>query len=166
MQLPAYWPPAAAKVQPATPSASVTPDASGMAEAPVRHASNAKNKQQAAWRPGAGGPMRWQPGPAHTAPPAPLPWPAGVNIVYNMPRENEADAGFRHLGGKYAALGTRSATSSAKGRCDGSSGNCHARRRHKGEPNGSFGFSILAVLPCPTASGGCQRGPSDATATV
>ena len=103
MQLPAYWLPAAAKVQPATPSASVTPDASGMAEAPVRHASNAKNKQQAAWRPG----------PAHTAPPAPLPWPAGVNIVYNMPRENEADAGFRHLGGKYAALGTRSSTSSA-----------------------------------------------------
>ncbi len=52
-------------------------------------------------------------GPAPTAPSAPLPWPAGVNIVYNMPRENEADAGFRHLGGKYAALGTRSATSSA-----------------------------------------------------
>ena len=52
-------------------------------------------------------------GPRAHGPTRPLPWPAGVNIVYNMPRENEADAGFRHLGGKYAALGTRSSTSSA-----------------------------------------------------
>ena len=158
MQLPAYWPPAAAKVQPATPSASVTPDASGMAEAPVRHASNAKNKQQAAWRPGTGGPMRWQPGPAHTAPPAPLPWPAGVNIVYNMPRENEADAGFRHLGGKYAALGTRSATSSAKGRCDGSSGTCRARRRHRGGPNGPYGRPEMIKPVCQTTRIAVQNG--------